>query len=65
MGVGASAVISKAIGENDKQKVARLTTDSLVLAAGIVLHIVANYGAPAVAGIGARLVLQRVLENAT
>ncbi len=32
LGVGASAVISKAIGENDQQKVARLTTDSLVLA---------------------------------
>jgi putative MATE family efflux protein len=32
LGIGASAVISKAIGENDHNKVARLTTDSLVLA---------------------------------
>ena len=36
LGVGASAVISKAIGEKDQQKIARLTTDSLVLALIIV-----------------------------
>jgi Na+-driven multidrug efflux pump len=36
LGVGASAIISKAIGEKDQQKVARLTTDSLVLALIIV-----------------------------
>lgn len=32
LGMGASAVISRAIGERDKEKVQRLTTDSLVLA---------------------------------
>ncbi len=44
LGVGASAVISKAIGENDKQKVARLTTDSLVLALIVVsIFIILGY----------------------
>ena len=32
LGVGASAVISRAIGEGNYQKVKRLTTDSLILA---------------------------------
>ena len=32
LSMGASAVISKAIGEGDKSKVQRLTTDSIVLA---------------------------------
>jgi putative MATE family efflux protein len=36
LGIGASAVISVAIGEGDQQKVRRLTTDSLLLALMIV-----------------------------
>ena len=44
LGVGASAVISKAIGENDQKKVARLTTDSLVLALLVVsIFIILGY----------------------
>jgi putative MATE family efflux protein len=41
LGVGASAVISRAIGEGDFPKVRRLTTDSLVLALLIVIAFVA------------------------
>ncbi len=41
LGVGASAVISRAIGEGDFGKVRRLTTDSLVLALLIVIAFVA------------------------
>ncbi|RME77208.1 MAG: MATE family efflux transporter [Chloroflexi bacterium] len=41
LGVGASAVISRAIGEGDPYKVKRLTTDSLVLALLVVVAFVA------------------------
>jgi len=40
LGVGASAVISRAIGEGDHHKVQRLTTDSLLLAVLIVIGFV-------------------------
>lgn len=36
LGIGASAVISRAIGEGDQHRVKRLTTDSLVLAISLV-----------------------------
>ena len=40
LGAGASAVISRAIGEGDSERVKRLTTDSLVLSVLIVVAIV-------------------------
>ncbi|MGM0601071.1 MAG: MATE family efflux transporter [Candidatus Rifleibacteriota bacterium] len=40
LGVGASAVISKAIGMNDSQKVKRLTTDALLLGFLIVVIVI-------------------------
>ncbi|MBD3422518.1 MAG: MATE family efflux transporter [Chitinivibrionales bacterium] len=40
LGIGASAVISKAIGEGDDEKVKRLTTDSLFLSLVLVLAFV-------------------------
>ena len=40
LGVGASAVISRAIGEGDAEKVKRLTTDALLLSVGIVIFFV-------------------------
>lgn len=40
LGVGASAVISRAIGEGNQQKVQRLTTDSLTLAVLVVAIVV-------------------------
>lgn len=40
IGVGASAVISRAIGKGDHNKVQRLTTDSLVLSFGLVAFFV-------------------------
>lgn len=36
LGIGASAVISRAIGQGDQQRVQRLTTDSLILAFSLV-----------------------------
>jgi putative MATE family efflux protein len=41
LGVGAAAVISRAIGEGDHHKVRRLTTDSLVLSVVVVMAFVA------------------------
>ncbi|MCF7793253.1 MAG: MATE family efflux transporter [Candidatus Cloacimonetes bacterium] len=40
LGMGASAVISRAIGEGDQHRVKRLTTDSLLLAFSIVIGFV-------------------------
>ena len=40
LGMGASAVISRAIGEGDQDRVRRLTTDSLVLAVSVVALLV-------------------------
>lgn len=40
LGVGASSAVARAIGEGDKHKVKRLTTDSLVLATVIVVSFV-------------------------
>jgi len=40
LGIGASVVISRAIGEGDQNKVRRLTTDSLLLAISIVIVFV-------------------------
>lgn len=40
LGVGASAVISRAIGENNSEKVKRLTTDALLLSVLIVIFFV-------------------------
>lgn len=40
LGIGTSAVVSRAIGEGDQQKVKRLTTDSLVLSVLIVAFFV-------------------------
>lgn len=40
LGVGASAIISRAIGENDNEKVKRLTTDALILSVLIVIFFV-------------------------
>jgi putative MATE family efflux protein len=38
--VGAAAVVSRAVGEEDRQKVRRLTTDSLILACIVVLVVI-------------------------
>ncbi len=40
LGIGASSVISRAIGEGDHHKVQRLTTDSLILSLIIVISVV-------------------------
>ncbi len=40
LGVGTSALVSRAIGEGNQEKVRRLTTDSLALALGVVLLFV-------------------------
>ncbi len=40
LGIGASAVISRAVGTGDRARVRRLTTDSLILAAGIAVFLV-------------------------
>ncbi len=39
IGIGASAVISRAIGEGDKHRVRRLTTDSLILVSLIIICV--------------------------
>lgn len=41
LGIGASSMISRAIGEGDRQKVQRLTTDSLLLSLLVVVLLVA------------------------
>jgi putative MATE family efflux protein len=40
LGVGAAAVIARAIGENDSQKVRRLTTDALILSVSLVIVVI-------------------------
>jgi Na+-driven multidrug efflux pump len=40
LGIGASSMISRAIGEGDRQKVQRLTTDSLLLSLLVVVVLV-------------------------
>ncbi|GAK60077.1 MATE efflux family protein [Candidatus Vecturithrix granuli] len=42
LGIGVSAVVSRAIGEGDQKKVQRLTTDSLVLSLLLVVSFVAT-----------------------